>query len=170
MVRVRSTGTGNTGLGPRALQRSMRDLSPESVQGAPLGTPEYPITPYRDQEGWGRFWRAGPEETSLRTSLETAKNQQRAIIRGSVPNITVVSIPTTMSTTTTICRTLSVRECARLRPSRSLPLPWEEDQRWDRGGSRSHSTPKLKRSPPRLAESLGNLILGLICGLRVPDF
>ena len=145
-------------------QRSMRSVSGIGTRGTTWNTriPNHTPTVIRRM---GAILEGRSRGDFVGTSLETAKNQQRAIMRGSVPNITVVSIPDDyVHYNHNMPRTLSVRECARLQ---TFPDHFHFLGKRTSGGIRRRvEVPQYTQVgnavPPRLAESLGNLILGLI--------
>ena len=99
------------------------------------------------------------------TPLETAKNQQRGLSRGSMPNITVVSIPDDyVHYNERMPRTLSVRECARLQ---TFPDHFHFLGKRTSGGIRRRvEVPQYTQVgnavPPILAKELGKIIIDMI--------
>jgi len=140
-----------------AFQRKMRSVSGRGTRGSTWNTKIPAHTPTVIKR-MGEILKGRERRDFIGTDLETAKLSQRALRRGEVPRITVVSIPDDyVHYNQSMPRSLSVRECARLQ---TFPDHFHFLGKRTSGGiRRREEVPQYTQVgnavPPRLAEALG---------------
>ena len=150
---------GTRAKGP--FQRLMRSVSGIGTRGTTWNTRIPNHTPTVIQR-MGAILKGESMKDFVGTPLESSKNQQRAISRGAVPNITVVSIPDDyIHYNESMPRTLSVRECARLQ---TFPDHFHFlGKRTSGGARRRFEVPQYTQVgnavPPRVAEAIGRKLI-----------